>query len=172
MKEISLKWRTLMKEQYSHFFKEENISYKCYEHAPIYTVEQAKLLQFEEEILEIKNLFLRNKKKNAYYLFSVTAECSLTLQQMSELTGEKKLSFASKEELFAQLKVEPGAVSLLNVLNDDRQAIHYWIEKKILNHPAVGFHPNRNDQTLVFHGEAIPKLMTYCQVKNYQTFDW
>lgn len=161
-----------MKKPYADFFETEGISYKRYEHIPVYTIEQAKLLVFEEEILEIKNLFLRNKKKSAYYLFSVTEECSLTLKQMSALTGENKLSFASKEELFTKLKVEPGAVSLLNVLNDERKTIHYFIEKKIVNHPAVAFHPNRNDQTLVFHGEIIPKLMNYCQVTHYHMFEW
>ncbi|GGI64655.1 hypothetical protein ACFQOY_00480 [Enterococcus alcedinis] len=52
-----------MKKPYADFFETEGISYKRYEHIPVYTIEQAKLLVFEEEILEIKICFYVTKRR-------------------------------------------------------------------------------------------------------------
>lgn len=158
-------------EKLKSFFDNANIAYQFYQHEAVYTVDQAKALIFNEDILEIKNLFLRNKKKNAYYLFSLPAESELTLAQLAEIAGEKKLSFASPEELATHLHVVPGAVSLLNLVNDEDKAVSYYIEQAILTYPSVAFHPNRNDQTLVFDGAIIPQMMTSFGVSNVHIFE-
>ncbi|HIZ53401.1 MAG TPA: DNA-binding protein [Candidatus Enterococcus avicola] len=152
-------------------FDTYQIPYHLYEHPPVFTVEEAKNLVFDEEILEIKNLFLRNKKKSAYYLFSLREDTIISLEKLAIMTDEKKLSFASKEDLWAELKVTPGAVSILNVANDRTKMIYYYVEKAITTHPAVAFHPNRNDQTFVFHGEYLEKLMNHYQIKQFYLFE-
>lgn len=160
-----------MSDTIQEVFEIYQIPYHFYEHPPVFTVEEAKNLIFDEAILEIKNLFLRNKKKSAYYLFSLREETMISLEQMAIMTDEKKLSFASAEDLLNELSVTPGAVSLLNVANDKDKTIHYYVEKAIMTHPAVAFHPNRNDQTLVFHGKHLEKLMNHYQIERFYLFD-
>ena len=151
-------------------FEQQKISDKKYQHQPVFTVDEAKALVFDEAILEIKNLFLRNKHKAHYYLFCVPANRQISITELALIAHEKQLSFASDDDLFRLLGVHSGSVSLLNIINDEAKLVNYYIDQSIIRHPQVAFHPNRNDQTYVFNGQEIPKLIHYCSIEHYQLF--
>lgn len=151
-------------------FEQQKISYKKYQHQPVFTVNKAKALVFDEAILEIKNLFLKNKNKSNFYLFCVPANRKISIAELAIITNEKKLSFASDDDLFRLLGVHSGSVSLLNIVNDEAKIVNYYIDQSIIKHPHVAFHPNRNDQTYIFNGQEIPKLISYCSITNYHLF--
>ncbi|MBS7576486.1 MULTISPECIES: YbaK/EbsC family protein [unclassified Enterococcus] len=149
---------------------QHKISYKKYHHHPVYTADEARLLGFDETVLEIKNLFLRNKNKSEYYLFCLPFAQQSSIAELALIAHEKKLSFACEDDLSSLLGVHSGAVSLLNIINDEAKAVNYYIEQTIIEHAKVAFHPNRNDQTLIFDGKKIPKLLNYCSITRYHFF--
>ena len=153
-----------MESSISRRFERLDIAYKLYQHQKMYTVADAEKVSFDTDVLEIKNLFLRNKNKSQYYLISLPADTIISLSDLAVLTGNKRLSFASEADLRMKLGVYPGAVSILNAFNDVEKCVIYYISESILQHGHVAYHPNQNDQTIVFNGAEIPKLLKEYQV--------
>ena len=156
-----------MKDNLKQLFTSRLIAYRLYKHPKIYTIEDAKNITFTKDIFEIKNLFLRNQNKSEYYLFSLPADSKLSLAQIALITHNKKISFASEKDLNDKLAVTPGSVSILNAVNDLDKSVNYYIDKALFDHKNVAYHPNQNDETIVFDGSKIEDLLKDYPVKIY-----
>ena len=114
-------------------------------HEPLYTVEQAKLIEYTEPGAHTKNLFLRNKK-GRMFLLVVEPDHKVDLRGFRDklqLPGGQ-IAFASTERLGKYLGVVPGSVSPLAVINDHGQHVQVFIEKSLLDHEWIYLHPCRN----------------------------
>jgi len=116
------------------------------QHAPLFTVEEAKALRGELEGAHIKNLFLRNKK-GAMWLVTCLEDRAVDLKSLGETLGAGRFSFGSAERLMKHLGVRPGAVTPLAVINDTGGAVTMVLDKGVLEHPVVNAHPLVNDKT-------------------------
>ena len=125
---------------------EMGIEAKTVEHAPVFTVEEAKALRGELEGAHIKNLFLRNKK-GAMWLVTCLEDRAVDLKSLGETLGAGRFSFGSAERLMKHLGVRPGAVTPLAVINDTGGAVTMVLDKGVLEHPVVNAHPLVNDKT-------------------------
>ncbi|RZO43526.1 MAG: prolyl-tRNA synthetase associated domain-containing protein, partial [Proteobacteria bacterium] len=96
-----------------HFLDEYQISYKKFDHSPVYTVEESKKLSPAMSGGKTKNLFVRDKKGKHHILLTVEQDKRVDLKKVSEFIGYGRLSFCSPERLLKYLGVEPGSVSLL-----------------------------------------------------------
>ena len=111
------------------------IKYKYFEHTPLMTVKESK--SFQNLFLSenegggyIKNLFLREHKKN--YLLLVTHQDALiNLKSLQNNINVGRLSFGSKESLFKNLGVFPGAVSPFAMINGVKNNIPIFIDKNL-----------------------------------------
>ena len=109
-----------MKETVLEKLQELNIAYKVVEHTPVYTIEEMDNLGNIFEGAKIcKNLFVRDQKGKRHFLIVVHEEKRVPLAEVTEKIGSTKLSFASEERLMKYLKLTPGAVSPLAVINDE-----------------------------------------------------
>lgn len=135
------------------------IAHRTVEHEPAYTVNDAKHLRGELDGSHIKNLFLRDKKKNIW-LVTVLEERDVDLKQLRGVLGAKgNLSFGSPELLMECLGVIPGAVTPLGIVNDREGRVSVVLDKSILDTPPANVHPLRNDRTTQIDPQDLLKLL-------------
>lgn len=117
------------------------------EHEAAFTVEQAQSLRGMLSGAHIKNLFLRDKKKNIW-LVTVLEERAVDLKALRTALGAKgNLSFGSPDLLMDCLGVIPGAVTPFGPVNDKEGRVTMVLDKGILDHDTANAHPLRNDRT-------------------------
>lgn len=141
---------------------ELEISYKKYEHEPIFTVEQG--AEFERNLVggHSKNLFLRDAKATQYFLVVVEAHKRVDLKALQKELDVKKLSFGSPEKLQELLGVTPGSVSLLAIMNDrNANAVKLYIDADLWAQDPINFHPNINTATLGIARADLEKFLAW-----------
>lgn len=133
------------------FLTEHRIAYVRYEHPPVFTCEEANRLcpEMPAAAAKTKNLFLRDKKGRRHFLVTVPDEKTVDVKALGAVLGVGNLSFASPERLQTYLGLDPGAVTLLGVINDLHRAVEVIIDTAVWNAPAVRCHPLVNTRTLV-----------------------
>jgi Ala-tRNA(Pro) deacylase len=142
------------------FFRKHNIDYTEINHPPVYTVEQAQRMIPPLPASGTKNLFLRDKKGRHHVLLVVDNRKRVNLKHFASDQGFNKLSLASAQRLHTYLGVEPGAVSILGLINDYDRAVEVYMDEDLWSADALACHPLRNDKTVVINVVDIRKFMT------------
>ncbi|CAN5694747.1 prolyl-tRNA synthetase associated domain-containing protein [soil metagenome] len=122
------------------------IAHRTIEHAPVFTVEEAKARRGDLPGHHIKNLFLRNKKEEMWLVVALE-DRAIDLKRLGEVLGAGRLSFASPERLRRQLGVEPGSVTPLALVNDEARAVTLALDRGAFDGPPVNVHPLVNSMT-------------------------
>ena len=123
------------------------IKYDVYEHPSLHTVEESKKLRGKIEGIHTKNLFLKNKKNN-FFLLSCQVSAIIDLKQLKKVLNLGNISFARNLYLKKILGVKPGSVTPFGLINDQNNEIKFFLDKKILYHKKVNFHPLVNTSTV------------------------
>ena len=97
------------------------VPFERIEHPAVFTVEQADLHTADAPGAGTKNLFLCDDKKKTYLLVTVPSHKRVDIRQLGNHMGLKKLHFASAEGLYELLGLTPGAVTIMGLVNDQRQ---------------------------------------------------
>ncbi len=135
------------------------IAHRTVEHEAAFTVEQAQFLRGELEGAHIKNLFLRDKKKNIW-LVTVLEDRDIDLKQLRAVLGAKgNLSFGSPDLLMECLGVIPGAVTPLGIVNDREGRVTVVLDKGIVDDTLANVHPLRNDRTTQIASKDLVALL-------------
>ena len=109
---------------------------------------------------DAKNLFVRDDKKQNYYLITVKGEKRVNLKAFRKAQGTRNLSFASAEDLLERLALIPGAVTPLGVLNDETRSVQVFLDQDFLQEPGlVGVHPNENTATVWLKTEDLIRII-------------
>lgn len=142
---------------------EMKVPFSVINHKAIFSEKDTEENIFDNDVIIGKNLFLRNNKKNKYYLISLPLNKRANLDKLAELLGEKRLSFANELELKECLNITPGSVSYLNVITangkvEKYKEITYIVDKEFFKADKVGFHPSDNTATVVTSPDSILKL--------------
>ncbi|MDH5532992.1 MAG: prolyl-tRNA synthetase associated domain-containing protein [Candidatus Pacebacteria bacterium] len=145
--------------------KDLNINYQKIDHPAVFTTQEADQYQLEEGTCHSKNLFLRNKKKTNYYLVVMEADKKFDIKSFSEKLGEKKLSFASPEDLMKYLHVTPGSVSPFTLINNKEKNVTVFIDQDLMDYKQAGFHPNINTATLVINTDDFKRYLSWTNNK-------
>jgi len=133
------------------------IPYQEFTHPPVFTCEESQLLP-DMPGKKNKNLFLRDKKGQQYFLITLTQDKQLPLDTVAELLGESKISFASERRLMDVLGVEAGSVGLLALPFDKDIRTRVFIDEDLLDEDWVQSHPLVNTSTVSFEREALPRF--------------
>ncbi len=133
-------------EQLFERLEQLGISVRTVEHAPVFTVEQAKTHRGELPGVHTKSLFLRDKK-GAMSLVVCLEDRRVDLTVLAAHIGAKRLSFGSPERLMKFLGVIPGAVSPFALINDTGRAVHVYFDRAVLEGDLVNLHPLDNGKT-------------------------
>ncbi len=136
-----------------------NISYVKHDHPAVFTVAESEAYDVQFEGVKTKNLFLTNKTGDAYYLLVVDAKTRVDVKKVTAFVNEQKLSFASPEKLFDYLELTPGSVSPFGLINDQEKVVTVLIDKSLMTHDKIGFHPNENTATLIITTSDFKKFL-------------
>lgn len=149
-----------MKENVLSKLQELQIDYKEIEHIPVYTIEEMDNLGDIFENAKIcKNLFVRDQKGKRHFLVVLPEEKKAPLADISTKIGSTKLSFASPERLMKYLKLEPGAVTPLAVINDEENAVEVIFDEDLKKETMLGVHLCINTSTILITPENLEKYV-------------
>ena len=62
-------------------------------------------------------------------------------KELSGQIGSSRLSFAEPEDMLKYLDIEPGAVSIMGLMNDHEHDVKLIIDEDVLNDEYLGCHP-------------------------------
>ena len=141
------------------FLDEHGIAYVRHDHPAVYTVAEADQLVPELPGAKTKNLFLRDDKGKRHFLVLVPSDKRVNLKALKAVLGVKRISFGSPERLKKHLGIEPGAVSLLAVYNDNDHKVEVFMDSDLWAAETFLFHPLVNTSTLVIKKADIQRFL-------------
>lgn len=137
------------KEEVYDFLKQNNIKFEVDEHIQVFNMEDLKRVSLKYPNYDGKNIFLRDDKKENYYLITILGNKKVDLKKFRIDNGLRHLSFASDVELYNYLKLIPGSVTPLGLLNDKDKVVKFYIDEDFFKEPfIIGVHPNDNSATV------------------------
>ena len=139
-------------------FRELGIAWKTHAHAPVFTVEEARVLRGSLAGGHTKNLFLKDKK-GGLWLVVLREEVLLDLNALARQLGAPRFSFGSAERLVAALGVPAGSVTPFALINDPECAVRVVLDQEMLALDPLNFHPLRNDRTTALSPEALLRFV-------------
>lgn len=137
------------KEEVLQYLDGRGVRYERVDHEAVYTMAGTGQVDIPFADKIVKNLFLRDDKKRAYYLAMMPLDKSANLKELRAALGSRPLSFASQDDLAAILGLRPGAVSPFGILNDEDRRTEVVLDQALQSYGAVGVHPNDNTATIL-----------------------
>ena len=141
------------------FLEDNNISYQRIDHAAVFTSEQARKLIPKSSGASTKNLFLRDKKGKRHFLIMLDDKKELDLKSLASQLGSSRISFASPDRLIRYLKIEPGSVSILALINDQEHRVELWIDQDLWQKESIQCHPLLNTSSLIITLKDIKSFL-------------
>lgn len=131
------------------FIKKQNIWYEITEHGVVFTMEELLNANLPYPDCEAKNLFVRDDKKEHFYLITVKGDKKVDLKKFRSDNQTRHLSFSSEEDLWNIMSLKPGSVSPFGLLNDSEHKVTFFIDKELIDGEGIiGVHPNENTATV------------------------
>ena len=110
-------------------------------------------------VIICKNLFLCNRQKTAFYLLMMPGDKKFKTRELSAQIQSARLSFADPEDMLKYLDIEPGAVSIMGLMNDRDHAVQLLVDEDVLKDECIGCHPCVCTSSLKIRTQDI--LQTY-----------
>ena len=123
------------------FLDSLGIEYLRTDHGPANTMEACYEIDKVLGVLICKNLFLCNRQKTNFYLLMMPGDKKFKTKELSAQIGSARLSFAEPEDMLRYLDIEPGAVSIMGLMNDKDHAVQLLIDEDVLAGEELGCHP-------------------------------
>ena len=136
-----------------------SISYEEITHDAVKTVKEAKEIENMIDGVPVKNLFLTDNE-NSYYLIMLEAHKRADLKKITRLVNKKHLSFASVNDLKDILKLDPGSVTPLGIINDIDNKVKIVIDKDLVKKKIL-VHPNVNIKTISINFDDLIMFIKY-----------
>ncbi len=137
------------------------IETKTKDHAPVYTVEEARALRGEIPGGHCKNLFLKDDK-GAIWLIVCLEEAQIDLKAAPAKIGSRRLSFGKPELLMEVLGVEPGSVTPFALINDTETRVNVVLDAAMMSQELVSYHPLENTATTTIRPADLLTFIRSC----------
>ncbi len=109
-------------------------------------------------VIICKNLFLCNRQKTVFYLLMMPGDKKFKTKELSHQINSARLSFADPEDMLKYLDIEPGAVSIMGLMNDHDHVVQLLIDEDVLKDEYIGCHPCVCTSSLKIRTEDILHL--------------
>ena len=146
------------KSEVYQFLDDGKIEYKAYEHHAVFTVEEADALNLPDPDAGTKNLFLRDQKKQNYYLLTVRDHLQVRIKDFQKKIGARPLSFASEEDLGRLLGLIKGSVTPFGLLNDQEKQVQFYLDEYFRGR-TISAHPNENTATVFLRADDLMRFL-------------
>ncbi|MBP2300111.1 prolyl-tRNA synthetase associated domain-containing protein [Azospirillum picis] len=130
-------------------------------HPPLHTVEESKALRGALPGGHCKNLFLKDRK-GQHWLVVALEDARIELNRLDKAIGSARLSFASPERLWHVLGIRPGSVSPFALVNDAGHQVRVVLQKAMMEHELLNYHPLLNDRTTAIRSEDLLRFIRAC----------
>lgn len=137
------------KQQTYDYLTNHKINYETTEHEAVFNMDELGRVDVPYPGRDAKNLFVRDDKKQNYYMITVKGAKRVDLKQFKKDHGTRHLSFASADDLQDKLHLFPGAVTPLGLLNDETKKIQLFLDEDFEKDGGIiGVHPCDNTATV------------------------
>ena len=147
----------MTKQETYEYLAARGIGFEITEHAAVYNMAELDSVELPYPDRDAKNLFVRDDKKRNYYLITVRGDKRVDLKVFQQTFGTRKLSFASAEDLMSIMKLIPGAVTPLGLLNDEERKVTLYLDAGF-GDGLIGVHPNDNTATVWIKAADLVKV--------------
>ena len=139
---------------------QKNIPHGITEHEAVYNMAEVAMIELPYPEAEAKKLFVRDDKKQNFYLITVKGDKRVDLKQFRKEHNTRSLQFVSAELLMDILGLIPGAVTPMGLLNDKECKVHWFLDKAFKDElNLIGVHPNDNSATVWMKPEDLVDLI-------------
>ena len=143
------------------FLDELGLVHQTVRHPPVNTVAEAKKLRCDLPGAHVKNLFLCDRKKRAFFLLTALESQEVSLKGLSQLLGiHRGLRFANEAHLWEKLGVRPGSVTPLAIMNDSDGSVTMLLDENLRLMSPINAHPLHNEATT---STALHDLLTFLE---------
>jgi Ala-tRNA(Pro) deacylase len=137
------------------------IGHSTVTHAPLFTVEQSRMLRGQIPGDHTKNLFLRDKK-GALYLVVALEDAEIALKDLHRLLGATgRFSFGSADLLREVLGVAPGSVTPFAAINDTGGRVTVVLDAAMMQHATLNYHPLVNTKTTSIGRDDLVRFLDW-----------
>ena len=123
------------------FLDSLGIQYKRTDHEKADNMEACNEIDSILDVVICKNLFLCNKQQTKFFLLMMPGDKKFRTKELSKQIGSSRLSFATPENMLKYLDIEPGAVSIMGLMNDKDHEVTLLIDEDVLSGEYLGCHP-------------------------------
>ena len=142
-------------------FDSLGISVKTYDHAPVFTVEEAKRVHDGIPGGHCKNLFCKDEK-GALWLIVALEDSVINLKSAPGKIGSKRLTFGKPDLLMEILGVEPGSVTPFGLINDPHARTNVILDERMMTEEKLNFHPLQNAATTTIASQDLLTFIRSC----------
>jgi len=141
------------------YLKEGQFEFELLEHPPVRTVEEANIYLKDLPAQGSKNLFLEEEKTGVHWLVSVCDQKRVDLKALTAVLNSRRFSFGKPEAMMRYLGVEPGAVTLLGLINDTENSLRVAIDRDLWLAQRIQCHPLVNTASILISPNAVERFI-------------
>ena len=134
------------------------IAHSTLEHPPVFRVEEGEAIKAALPGGHTKNLFLKDAK-GQLWLICALGQTRIDLKRLPAVIGSARLSFGNEQTLYEALGVRPGSVTVFALINDEARRVRLVLDKALLEHETVNFHPLTNTATTAISREGLSSFL-------------
>ena len=123
------------------FLDRLGIGYQRQDHERADNMEACNVIDAVLGVVICKNLFLCNRQKTVFYLLMMPGDKKFRTKELSSQINSARLSFADPEDMLKYLDIEPGAVSIMGLMNDTGHDVQLLVDEDVLKDEYIGCHP-------------------------------
>lgn len=148
----------MTKEETYQYLKEHNVAFEITEHGAVFNMKELKSVELPYPEADAKNLFVRDDKKRNYYMITVKGDKRVDLKDFRRKHELRPLTFASADEMMEIMKLYPGAVTPLGLLNDEEHKVKFFLDEAF-GTGLIGVHPNDNTATIWLQSSDLVRII-------------
>lgn len=130
-------------------------------HAPVFTVEEARLVHGDIPGGHCKNLFCKDEK-GVVWLIVCLEDSRVDLKAAPAKIGSRRLSFGKPELLMEILGIEPGSVTPFGLINDKGVRTNVILDARMMEHDILNYHPLKNDASTTIRAADLVTFIKSC----------
>ena len=148
----------MTKQETYDYLTTRGIDFEITEHTAVFNMEELNAVELPYPDCDAKNLFVRDDKKRNYYLITVKGDKREDLKEFRKTHGLCNLSFASADDLMTIMKLIPGAVTPLGLLEDEDRKVTLYLDAAF-GDSLIGVHPNDNTASVWLKASDLVKVI-------------
>lgn len=149
---------TYTREQLLDRLGDLGIEHTTIEHPAVFTVEEAADHTGHLPGGHCKSLFLKDKKGGLWLLVCLDRR-RIDMNRLSKVLECPRLSFGKPELLLDVLGITPGSVTPFALINDKDRQIRPLLDRAMLDHELLNYHPLTNEATTTIKSADLPKFV-------------